>query len=117
MTPPLCMCSRTKICTFIQFVRTMRERCLSPCAPVLKALGWLGRNGSRWDCLRRFVNYSKVKAAFLAQSVELAVPLQGEPFGLESLGQLLHQIHRAVLPTGATNGHGDVVAVIAFQSP
>ena len=43
------------------------------------------------------------------------MPFECEPFFCKCLGQLLHQIHRAVLPTGATNSHSDVVAVIALQ--
>ncbi len=30
--------------------------------------------------------------------------------------QLLHQVHRPVLATGAADGHGDVAAVVPHQS-
>ena len=48
-------------------------------------------------------------------SVEFPVARERDPLRLEALGQLFDEVDRAVLPTGAANGHRDIAAVIARQ--
>ena len=47
--------------------------------------------------------------------VHFAVPLERDPACFKQGRELLDQIHRAVLPTGAAYGHGDITSVVAAQ--
>ena len=108
-----CMCSRTRTCTCI------RCRCDAAGAALGGRRRRSGSAPSEWPALGLPAPVRKLLER-LSAALQTARPssrcrlsvVQRSP---NAARQLLHQVHRAVLPAGAADGHRHVAAVVARQ--